>query len=88
MNRLIAVPAYPYPIQYELPDGIFLTITLKGDEKTHGATSEDGYTLLMNAEGYYEYAARNKSNDLMSSGIRAMDVDTPTREEKLFLSDL
>ena len=71
---LYGIGAYPYPIDYNLPDGTTITITLKGDENVHWATSEDGYTLLLNKGGYYEYAAHDENNDLVLSGIRAKNI--------------
>lgn len=87
-NNSYAIPAFPHPIQYISPDGTELTITLKGDEKVHWATSADGYTLLCNSDGYYEYAMKNSIGDLVLSGIRANNVSDRTVSETLFLSTL
>ncbi|MDR0864641.1 MAG: M6 family metalloprotease domain-containing protein [Candidatus Symbiothrix sp.] len=84
-HQAMAVPAYPYPIQYKQPDGSTLTITLKGDERVHWATTFEGYTLLVNKSGFYEYAQKEASGDLTLSGIRVHNVDKQTAEEKTFL---
>jgi hypothetical protein len=68
-----AVPASPYPVQYRQPDGSVITILLKGDERVHWATSTDGYTLLVNKTGFYEYAKKNASGELSLSGVRVHD---------------
>ncbi len=64
-------PAYPGLIHYELPDGYILEIFLKGDEHQHAVMTSDGYYLVMNDQGYYEYATRNAYGDLLKSGFIA-----------------
>ncbi|MDR0412375.1 MAG: M6 family metalloprotease domain-containing protein [Dysgonamonadaceae bacterium] len=85
--RVDAIPAYPYPVQYQQPDGSILTIVLKGDERVHWATSADDYTLLLNKTGFYEYAQQTLSGDLKLSGIRASEPDKRSRNESLFLKN-
>jgi M6 family metalloprotease-like protein len=80
-----AEPAHPYPVQYKLPDGSFITITLKGDEHVSWALSPDGYTLLVNLEGYYEYAAKDTGGELVLSGIRAHNPEDRTAGETAYL---
>jgi M6 family metalloprotease-like protein len=80
-----AEPAYPHPVQYKLPDGAFITITLKGDEHVSWAVSPDGYTLLTNREGYYEYARKNVDGNLVLSGTRAHNPDKRNVQEVAFL---
>ena len=84
-NPSQAVPAYPYPIIYTQPDNSTLKITLQGDEKVRWALSEDGYTLLINNEGYFEYATLNTQGDLICSGTRANNISNRTAAEKSFL---
>ncbi len=64
-------PAYPGLINFELPDGYVLEIYLQGDEHQHTVLTSDGYYLLKNDSGYYEYANRNASGELIRSGIIA-----------------
>ncbi|MDR1121754.1 MAG: M6 family metalloprotease domain-containing protein [Dysgonamonadaceae bacterium] len=80
-----AEPACPDPVQYKLPDGSFITITLKGDEHVSWATSPDGYTLLTNGEGYYEYARKNIDGNLVLSGIRAHNPEERSAQETVLL---
>ncbi|NLA23956.1 MAG: metalloprotease, partial [Bacteroidales bacterium] len=65
-----AAPAKPGLIEFVQPDGSKLNIYLHGDEFLKWASSTDGYTLLFNSEGFYEYAILNQSGDLVPSGIR------------------
>ncbi|MDR2805202.1 MAG: M6 family metalloprotease domain-containing protein [Dysgonamonadaceae bacterium] len=80
-----AVPACPHPVQYLLPDGSFITLTLKGDEDVDWAVSPDGYTLLVNETGYYEYAEKNAAGNIILSGVRANNQEKRTVQEMEFL---
>jgi len=86
--KLFAVPAYPYPIDITQPDGTTLTITLKGDEFVSWAESSDGYTLLRNSDGFYEYAQKNAQGDLELSGRIAKNVAQRTADDNTFLQQI
>ncbi len=79
------VPATKKPIEYKQPDGSTVTIFMKGDEKLHWAETADGYTLLSNTEGGYEYAKLDKKKNLVKSGKLAHDKDKRTKKEARFL---
>ena len=51
-----AVPASPYPVSINQPDGTTLTVYLRGDEFHHYQTTEDGVVILKNKNGVYNYA--------------------------------
>jgi len=86
--KILAVPANPNPIKYSLPDGTKITITLKGDERIRWATSEDGYTLLLNKDGYYEYAVHDEKGNLVLSGKRAKNITERSRKDNRFLKKI
>jgi len=83
-QQALAVPAFPRPIQYKQPDGSVVTLQLKGDEFVNWAVSPEGYTLLVNKAGFYEYAKTDTSGDLVLSGMRYSNVGKRTEEEKNF----
>ena len=87
-TRVYAVPAYPYPIEYQLPDGSTITILLNGDERVNWAKTIDGYTLMRNQEGFYEYAVLDAFGDLTCSGIRAKNESERTTIDVSFLSGI
>ncbi len=87
-QNAIAVPAWPHPVDYQLPDGTIITITLKGDEKVKWAETVDGYTILLNKEGFYEYTVKNENGDMERSGVRAYNPDQRTFEQHAFLSQV
>lgn len=72
-NHTWASPAYPYPITITQPDGSVVTVVLKGDEHLKWAQTTDGYTILRNAKGVYEYAVNDRVEGLVLSGKVAHD---------------
>lgn len=81
---MMAMPADPTPNKISQPDGTTLTLRLLGDEFYHFNTTIDGYTVLKNANGGYEYAvSRNRS--LMPSGTLAHDPELRTAAELAIL---
>lgn len=88
MQVNVASPAYPRPIRFTQPDGKTLTITLKGDEHTKWATTADGYTLMSDPKGYYEYATTDSRGFLTLSGVIAKNVESRTAEDQKILTNL
>jgi M6 family metalloprotease-like protein len=70
-----ATPADPAPAQVTQPDGSQLTVVLHGDEFFNFLTTEDGYTVVKNAAGYYTYA-RLDGDRLVASDFIARDSRT------------
>jgi len=87
-QQLFAAPAYPQLVDYQLPDGTTITIQLMGDEKVKWAETPDGYSILLNQEGFYEYAVLNSDGDMVLSGVRANNVDERSSEENTYLSGI
>lgn len=81
----ISSPAYPDLIKFIQPDGKEIIIKLYGDEHIKWAETVDGYTLLFNSSGYYEYAAIDEKGDLIPSGIVANDISERNENELSFL---
>jgi M6 family metalloprotease-like protein len=86
VNVIYAVTANPEPISYTQPDGSKLTILLRGDEFIHWAVTTDGYTIMTNSKGAYEYAALDNTGSLVFSGIQANDPVKRTASENAWLS--
>lgn len=78
-------PAYPDPIEFTQPDGSSITLKLKGDEHLHWAETIDGYTLLFNSHGFYEYATVNEYGDLVCSGRIARNESVRSKADSYFL---
>jgi len=86
--QYLPVPASPYPVVITQPDGLKLTIYAGGDEWMHFPQTEDGYTLIKNTQGYYEYAQIDERGELIPSGYKARNPEERRTNEKVFLSTL
>jgi M6 family metalloprotease-like protein len=87
-QQTFAVPASTRPVNYQLPDGTEITIQLRGDEWVNWAETPDGFTLLLDSEGFWAYAVQNEIGDLKLSGIRAHNEAKRAIEEQIFLKDV
>lgn len=72
---MAAVPATPHPITKTLPDGTELTVRLHGDEHGSFVTTTDGYLLVQDAAGFFNYAMTDAYGNVVSTDLRAVDVD-------------
>lgn len=80
-----AVPAYRGATQVLQPDGSYVTLRLHGDEWSNFYTTDDGYSLVKNQEGYYVYA-QLKEGRLEATDHVAHDVALRTPLEKEWLA--
>ncbi len=87
-NQGWAAPAYPRPITIKQPDGSVITVVLKGDEHLKWAQTIDGYTVMRNNNGIYEYAIKGSNGDLVLSGKVACDVALRNDSENSFLTKI
>jgi len=83
-----AIPAYPFPIVFSQPDGSKISIILKGDEKIRWAETIDGYSVLFNKRGTYEYAVSDNEGNMQISGRQAKDIEARSAEEISFLNGI
>lgn len=86
--NLFAIPANNKPVTVKQPNGKSLTLTIKGDERVHWATTIDQYTIIGNNEGTFVYGQLNEDGDLIPSIIVASNSNERSSEERLFLSTL
>lgn len=56
-----------------LPDGSSITLTAFGNEAVHYLETTEGYTVLRNTNGFFEYAVKDASGNLTTSGVVAKD---------------
>ncbi len=82
-----AVPAWPEPYNVTQPDGTTLTLRLYGDEWQHITITNDGYTVVKNAQGYYVYAQVN-NGQLEESGRVARNADARSASDISFLESV
>ena len=82
-----ARPALRGAVRCMQPDGTSVMLELHGDEYYHFSTTVDGYTVLQNAQGTYEYA-RMQGQQLVSTGVQAHDVAQRSAAEQALLASL
>ena len=83
--NLSASPAFPRLISFVQPDGSKINIYLKGDERVKWAETEDGYSILFNANGAYEYAVLNNQGNMVPSGRIAKNAVQRSSDDLIFL---
>lgn len=81
-----SVPAYPFPVTITQPDGTTLTIRLHGREFRNFRTTEDGYLIMKNKQGFYAFAERNINNRWVAGNVIARNPQNRTVTERDFLS--
>lgn len=72
-QKLSRCAAHPEPIVIAQPDGSRLTIIGKGNTLISYTETSDGYTIALNADGFYEYATQGKNGLVAPTGVRASD---------------
>lgn len=80
-------PASPYPTQVVQPDNSFITIIGKGNMVNSWTETVDGYTIVRNSSGIYEYAHQQNGN-LVPSGVKANDPSNRSTTELNFIANL
>ena len=88
LNSVNAMPAYPGLVEFTQPDGTKISVYLKGDENVKWAETLDGYSIMFNKEGYYEYAKLDTRGDMVPSGIKVHNIQNRTKEEINLLSNI
>ena len=59
-----AVPANPEPFTITQPDGTEITAYVRGDEWLHWTETDEGYTVLLDADGWWVYAQQAADGSL------------------------
>lgn len=86
-QEIKAIPAYPFAVTIQQPDGTDITIHQYGDEFMNYITTEDGYTVVKNALGFYAYA-QLENGALIPGNYVAKDKAKRSRQEKQFLKGI
>lgn len=86
VSKTGAVPAYPYPVTITQPDGTTLTVRLYGDESRKIRTTDDGYVIKKNKNGFYTYATKDIDDIIVPGDKVAQDFDKRTSADRNYLS--
>ena len=83
---VLQISVSPNPITIKQPNGTKLSIIGKGNMHISYTETTDGYTLVKNKKGIYEYALINKTTgDLVPSGYSAHNPTRRSKKEVHFL---
>lgn len=85
-HSAFGVIAYPFPVEIIQPDGTKITIVQKGDEYLKWAQTVDGYSILRNSKGIYEYVTLDANNDMVPSGVQARNLSERSTSDLLLLN--
>ena len=88
VTSVFACPALKGSCRVQQPDGSFVTIRLVGDEYRHYNTTDDGYSLVLNADGYYVYARQDASGQLAPTSLVAHDAGERTDADRAYLQQV
>jgi M6 family metalloprotease-like protein len=86
-HSAFGVSAYPFPIEIIQPDGSKITIIPKGDEHLKWAQTVDGYSIMHNSKGIYEYTKLSPAMDMIPSGVQAKNVPERSSTDIQFLNN-
>ena len=78
----------PYALAVEQPDGTQIDVIGKGNMYSPYTETLDGYTILKNKEGIYEYANIGSKRELELSGIKANNTEDRSKSEIKFLQTI
>lgn len=82
----LGVPAYPFPVEIIQPDGTKIIVIQKGDEHVKWAQTLDGYSIMRNSKGIFEYSTLSSANDMIPSGVHAKNQSERSSSDLQFLS--
>lgn len=82
-----AIPAYPYPMIVQQPDGTTLTVILKGDEYHHYYITEDGHLITKDKNNIFNYARISADGQIIDTGIKANDLSSRSDSERVQIAN-
>ena len=86
LSATFAVPAHKGKVTRTQPDGSSVRLCLHGDEYLHYTTTDDGYSVVRNADGYYVYADIT-DGQLVGTSMVAHDIHERNAAEMSFLAN-
>jgi M6 family metalloprotease-like protein len=86
--QLYGIGADPAPVRIVQADGSAITLVQRGDEWFNWVTTTDGYRVIRNSAGIYEYVSLLKSGEPIPSGVKASNPGNRTFAEVEFVRRL
>jgi hypothetical protein len=83
-----ATTTSPYSVSISQPDGTNIEIIGIGTMESPYTETVDGYTIMRNKNGVYEYAVQDMNMNLVPGGIKAHNTIDRSIEEIRFLGKI
>ncbi|PZX20252.1 M6 family metalloprotease-like protein/predicted secreted protein (Por secretion system target) [Breznakibacter xylanolyticus] len=83
-----SIGASPIAVKVTQPDGSVLTVRNHGDERFRWVATDDGYRVLRNDAGVFEYAMLTDEGLVVPSGIRAAEPGNRSADEAAWVRNL
>ncbi len=83
-----SIPANPYPIEMEQPDGSKITIKMIGDEYGHYEQTEDGISVMRGEDGFFRYAELSSAGELQPGAVIARNANARSEADNAYLANL
>ena len=80
--------AAPDVITVTQADGSTLKIVGRGNGIVSHTETADGYTVIKNAKGIYEYAVQGADGNLLPTAVKANDEQVRNRKELTFIASI
>lgn len=85
--QVSACGAAPFSIEVKQPDGSMLSVVGKGNANLSYTETTDGFTVVLNTGGVYEYAVINSEGLLIPSGVLAHNPGKRSASELIFVNN-
>ncbi|MBN1181214.1 MAG: M6 family metalloprotease domain-containing protein [Bacteroidales bacterium] len=82
------VPAAPDKLELTQPDGSIIHVYFKGDGAVNWYETTDGYTIMKNDKGIFEYAKLDEKGELVNSNVKAHNPREREGFEASYLSGI
>ncbi|MFT3739745.1 MAG: M6 family metalloprotease domain-containing protein [Breznakibacter sp.] len=87
VHEAFPIGAHPDAIEVKQSDGTILKVFQHGDEWFNWTTTTDGYRIVKNPKGIFEYATLNRTGNVVASGKKAYGrSDRPVSQQSFLKS--
>lgn len=80
-SQVTYCPASPDAVSVTQPDGSIITVVGKGNSVVNYTETTDGYSLIKNSQGFYEYAVQDANGNLARTNIIAHSENNRSAQE-------
>ncbi len=86
--EVYSIGASPFAVKIKQSDGTEITVKPHGDERKRWFTTNDGYRVIRNGEGVFEFAQEGRTGEVVLSGLKAADISKRSDTVRQFLKSI